>query len=82
MKWLLQLKFKEVEEEPEGALLEPLKKFINQPEFLPHHARLKDVASRRVLFVDGTVWWEMKRQHRDIPELRALFRQAPEALGW
>jgi hypothetical protein len=29
-----------------------------------------------------TVWWEMKRQHRGIPELRALFREAPEALAW
>lgn len=29
-----------------------------------------------------TVWAEMKRQHQDIAELRALFGAAPEALGW
>ncbi|QRN96754.1 hypothetical protein JRI60_48560 [Archangium violaceum] len=29
-----------------------------------------------------TVWREMQRQHRQHPELRNLFREAPEALGW
>ncbi|PTL84656.1 hypothetical protein [Vitiosangium sp. GDMCC 1.1324] len=29
-----------------------------------------------------TVWKEMQRQHRQHPELRGLFRKAPEALGW
>ena len=29
-----------------------------------------------------TVWQEMKRQKDFIPELRELFRQAPEALQW
>lgn len=29
-----------------------------------------------------TVWAEMKRQQDKIPELKALFDQAPEALGW
>jgi len=29
-----------------------------------------------------TVWREMQRQHRRIPELRPLFAQAPEALRW
>lgn len=29
-----------------------------------------------------TVWHEMKRQHRLIPELNTLFTQAPEALAW
>jgi uncharacterized protein (TIGR02646 family) len=29
-----------------------------------------------------TVWWEMKRQQRHHRELRALFREAPEALTW
>ena len=29
-----------------------------------------------------TVWHEMKRQHNLIPELKKLFTQAPEALGW
>lgn len=29
-----------------------------------------------------TVWKEMQRQHAGIPELHALFQQAPEALEW
>lgn len=29
-----------------------------------------------------TVWHEMKRQHKLIPELKGLFTQAPEALHW
>ncbi len=29
-----------------------------------------------------TVWKEMQRQHRQHPELRDLFRRAPEALDW
>jgi hypothetical protein len=29
-----------------------------------------------------TVWVEMKRQHQRLPQLRDLFDQAPEALGW
>ncbi len=29
-----------------------------------------------------TVWQEMKRQHQQIPQLRDLFDEAPEALAW
>ncbi|MFN7935013.1 MAG: hypothetical protein U0R19_16915 [Bryobacteraceae bacterium] len=29
-----------------------------------------------------TVWHEMKRQHKLVPELKDLFTQAPEALHW
>ncbi len=29
-----------------------------------------------------TVWAEMKRQRSLLPELRALFQAAPEALEW
>jgi hypothetical protein len=53
LKWLQQLKFKELEKGPEGQLLGLLKKFINQPDFLPHHARLEEITSDEVLFVDG-----------------------------
>lgn len=53
LRWLQQLQFKKLEKDPEGALLDPLTKFINQPEFLPHHARLEKISSREVLFVDG-----------------------------
>lgn len=30
----------------------------------------------------ATVWWEMKRQHLHLPELKRLFEAAPEALAW
>ncbi|OJT18778.1 hypothetical protein BO221_39290 [Archangium sp. Cb G35] len=53
LRWLQQLQFKAFEDDPEGALLKPLRKFINQPGFLPHHARLEKITSREVLFVDG-----------------------------
>lgn len=53
LKWLQQLQFKKLEGDPEGALLDPLTKFINQPDFLPHSARLEKISSREVLFVDG-----------------------------
>ncbi|QRN96755.1 AAA family ATPase [Archangium violaceum] len=53
LRWLQQLQFKNLEGDPDGALLEPLKRFINQPGFLPHQARLEKISSREVLFVDG-----------------------------
>ncbi|HEX8700573.1 MAG TPA: AAA family ATPase [Myxococcaceae bacterium] len=53
LRWLQQLQFKTLEKDPEGELLEPLLKFINQPGFLPHQARLEKITSREVLFVDG-----------------------------
>jgi hypothetical protein len=53
LRWLQQLQFKKLEGDAAGALLAPLKKFINQPGFLPHHAQLEKITSREVLFVDG-----------------------------
>jgi hypothetical protein len=53
LRWLQQLQFKKFEKDPEGKLLEPLMKFINQPGFLPHQARLEKITSSEVLFVDG-----------------------------
>ncbi|HXD32268.1 MAG TPA: AAA family ATPase [Pyrinomonadaceae bacterium] len=51
--WLRELKFKKLEEGPEGKLLDSLKAFVNQPDFLPHKARLKEVSSSGVEFIDG-----------------------------
>ncbi|ATB28393.1 hypothetical protein MEBOL_001840 [Melittangium boletus DSM 14713] len=53
IEWLKLLQFKKLENDEEGALLEPLKNFINQPEFLPHEARLESISSKGVRFVDG-----------------------------
>jgi energy-coupling factor transporter ATP-binding protein EcfA2 len=51
--WLKELQFKKLEAGPEGKLLDSLQTFINQPDFLPHKARLSEVSSKGVEFVDG-----------------------------
>ncbi len=53
LRWLKDLQFKKLEGKPEGAFLDHLKTFINQPRFLAHDARLADVTSDDVRFVDG-----------------------------
>ncbi len=53
LSWLRELHFKRLEKKPEGELLEPLSRFINQEDFLPHRARLSDVSEDGVKFVDG-----------------------------
>lgn len=53
LEWLQSLKFKELEEDPEARILEPLIAFINQDGFLPFHAKLTEITSSAVRFVDG-----------------------------
>ncbi|MDQ3011122.1 MAG: AAA family ATPase [Acidobacteriota bacterium] len=53
MKWLKELKFKQLELKPEGQLLDRVIAFVNQEEFLPHHARLTEISSDGVIFTDG-----------------------------
>ncbi|RKH50634.1 hypothetical protein D7Y23_12740 [Corallococcus sp. AB050B] len=53
LEWLKLLQFKKLEKDPEGDLLESLKQFINQPDFLPNEARLESISSKGVRFVDG-----------------------------
>ncbi|MFB1485040.1 AAA family ATPase [Corallococcus sp. RDP092CA] len=53
LEWLKLLQFKKLENDPEGALLESLQQFINQPDFLPNEARLESISSKGVRFVDG-----------------------------
>jgi AAA domain, putative AbiEii toxin, Type IV TA system/AAA domain len=53
LEWLKDLHFKTIENRPEGRLLAPLTRFINQPGFLPHRARLKNISTEGVRFVDG-----------------------------
>ncbi|NOK32727.1 hypothetical protein D7W79_10785 [Corallococcus exercitus] len=53
LEWLKLLRFKKLEEDPEGDLLESLKQFINQPDFLPNEAQLESISSKGVRFVDG-----------------------------
>ncbi len=53
LRWLQQLRFKELEEERELRLLADLRAFINQPGFLPHGAQLKEISSSGVFFSDS-----------------------------
>jgi hypothetical protein len=51
--WLKELKFKKLEHDTEGKLLDSLQTFVNQDGFLPHKAQLTEVSSKGVEFVDG-----------------------------
>jgi predicted ATP-binding protein involved in virulence len=60
LEWLQTLKFQQLEserssrsEQPGRDLLPAIIQFINQPDFLPHQAQLKEITSTSVLFVDG-----------------------------
>lgn len=51
--WLEDLNYKRLEGKPEGDLLELVKTFINQPDFLPHDVKLTEVSSDGVFFTDA-----------------------------
>lgn len=53
LSWLQSLKFKQLEGNSEGDLLSPIVAFVNQPGFLPHEVRLRDVTSKGVDFIDA-----------------------------
>jgi energy-coupling factor transporter ATP-binding protein EcfA2 len=53
LEWLSNLKYRELEKDPEGRLLEPLTAFINHGDFLPSGVRLHEVSSREIVFKDA-----------------------------
>jgi predicted ATPase len=53
LEWLRELRFKQLEQAPEGRLLDRIKAFVNQEGFLPFQARLEEVTSSAVQFIDG-----------------------------
>lgn len=53
LQWLRELKFKQLEQRREGGLLDRIIAFVNQEGFLPHHAKLTEISSKGVFFVDG-----------------------------
>ena len=53
LEWLRDLKFRDLEKDPEGRLLDSLTGFVNQSGFLPSSVRLEDVTSRGVVFRDA-----------------------------
>jgi energy-coupling factor transporter ATP-binding protein EcfA2 len=53
IRWLQDLQFKKLENQADGNLLDHIRNFVNQEGFLPHQARLSEVSSRGVDFIDG-----------------------------
>lgn len=51
--WLKSLKFKQLEQKPEGELLDYVIDVINTDNFLPHGTKLTEVSSDGVFFEDG-----------------------------
>ncbi len=51
--WLRSLKFKELERDSEGALLDKVKFFLNHSGFLPSGVTLQEVSSKAVIFNDA-----------------------------
>lgn len=53
LEWLRNLRFQQLEHPEEGVLLDRIRKFINQEGFLPFGARLYEISSKEITFVDG-----------------------------
>jgi hypothetical protein len=54
VKWLKELQFKSLENDKDSKeTIQSLKKLINSEDFLPHGAKLENVSSQGVFFVDG-----------------------------
>jgi energy-coupling factor transporter ATP-binding protein EcfA2 len=54
LEWLQYLRFKQLEKKKKaGNLLNSIIKFVNQSNFLPFNARIKDISSDGVTFIDG-----------------------------
>lgn len=53
IEWLKLLRFRQLEDPDEGRLLDRLITFVNQPDFLPHGAKLEAITSQGVRIVDG-----------------------------
>ena len=86
LEWLRDLRFRELEEDPEGVLLHHVMEFVNQGDFLPSNVRLVDVTSREILFrdangVDVSVG-DLSDGYRSILSLTfELIRQMAKAFG-
>lgn len=53
LEWLQKLQFEKLEAKAEHGLVDDVREFVNQPDFLPHGTCLKDVSSKSVTFVDA-----------------------------
>ena len=53
LRWLQDLRFKQLEKQPEGQLLGAITRFVNESHMLPQDAKLQEANSEKVVFVDG-----------------------------
>lgn len=53
IEWLRSLKFKSLENDDEGSLLEKVRTFLNHSDFLPSGVKLMEVNSKAILFNDA-----------------------------
>jgi hypothetical protein len=71
---------------PRRGIFETNKSLLRDILALGREGALKDHLSRKEQALRRqprrTVWEEMKRQHKRLPELSELFQQLPEALSW
>lgn len=51
--WLIDLHTKQLENRREGKLLDAVRKFMSQDDFLPHQAKLQEISSSGVFFEDA-----------------------------
>jgi uncharacterized protein (TIGR02646 family) len=64
------------------AYLALLEQHVTRKRRDPSDPRLRETAAYVAELPHRTVWAEMQRQHAQIPELKMLFQEAPEALTW
>ena len=86
LEWLRDLKFRALEHDPEGVLLQRVMEFVNQGDFLPSNVRLEDVTSRNILFRDANgvelPVGDLSDGYRSILSLTfELIRQMAKAFG-
>jgi nucleoside phosphorylase/energy-coupling factor transporter ATP-binding protein EcfA2 len=53
LSWLKDLRFKQLENDPDGELLTDVRAFINNSDLLPNEVRLAEVSSDAVTFIDA-----------------------------
>ena len=54
IEWFKMLRYKQLENDPEGNVIDKIKDFINNSQFLPHKTILETISSDGVFFKDGS----------------------------
>jgi predicted ATPase len=84
LKWLTELRSKQLEERGRGELLDRIKQFVNQDDFLPNNVKMAEVMTDKVIFTDSgncnLLVLEMSDGYRSILSLTfELLRQLSRA---